>query len=486
MLMTQTSSEMTTKTCLDLQLTSGSGDNVVEENDKGDAHIDFVLSDSCEGSLGRTVVKLATQEAGRAVDFCTIVFNNNTCTVTDLSTGCSCLTRAHYYSVSWKSKPSDESLILKVTKMSTREEKVIFFNKTGIPAYHTKDTPIKKLRPSEILGICSGIIVAVVVAAVLIRKWSSGGSCARQPQGPAKQDREVSPSSVAVRQPKQNTGSSSGPQVQEDIQTRPGSLAPPGSHEVEDNKVLSVIYTIPKRKTRVYSHIVLSSDDVTRSQEEVYNHTKQLTHTTPQSQTEVCSNIVTSNDMAISIEAPVYSSVIPSSTHTSSRRQTPPDDTLTTNYAQIRRHTMQSTKKEKRWAEQVYNHATYTNKGSKGLAEVKFTVVPSKMSSPINPAQVCNNTLPSSCTGIRSPSQVYNHILPYNYLSHRSQAHKSNQTIQYSGVRMEEQKDSQTLSLSQRDADTREPVQSDIYDQTVFTPSRRRQVVHTVYDHIAY
>lgn len=294
----------------------------------------------------------------------------------------------------------------------------------------------------------------------------------------------MSPSSVAVRQPKQNTGSSSGPHAQEDIQTRPGSLAPPGSHEVEDNKVLSVIYTIPKRKTRVYSHIALSSDNVTRSQEEVYNHTQPLTHTTPQSQTEVCSNIVTSNDMAISIEAPVYSSVIPS-THTS-RRQNPPDDTLTTNYAQIRRHTMESTKKEKRWAEQVYNHATYTNSGSKGMAEVKFTVVPSKMSSPINPAQVCNNTLPSSCTGIRSPSQVYNHILPYNYLSHRSQAHKGNQTIQYSVVSRKENKDGQSMSLSQRDADTQEPVQSDIYDQTVFTPNRRRQVVHTVYDHIAY
>lgn len=39
----------------------------------------------------------------------------------------------------------------------------------------TKDTPVKKLRPSEIIGICAGIIVAVVVAAVLIRKWSSGG-----------------------------------------------------------------------------------------------------------------------------------------------------------------------------------------------------------------------------------------------------------------------------------------------------------------------
>lgn len=116
---------------VELQLTSGSGDNVVEENEEGDAHIDFVLSDSCEGGLGRAVVKLATQEAGRAVDFCTIVFYNNTCTVTDLSTMCSCLTIAHYYSVSWKSKPSDESLILKVTKMSTREEKVIFFNKRG-------------------------------------------------------------------------------------------------------------------------------------------------------------------------------------------------------------------------------------------------------------------------------------------------------------------------------------------------------------------
>lgn len=225
---------------------------------------------------------------------------------------------------------------------------------------------------------------------------------------------------------------------------------------------------------------------MTRSHEDVYNHTKQLTHTTPQSQTEVCSNIVTSNDMAISIEAPVvYSSVIPS-THTSSRRQTPPDDTLTTNYAQIRRHTMQSTKKEKRWAEQVYNHATYTNKGSKGLAEVKFTVVPSKMSSPVNPAQVFNNSLPSSCTGIRSLSHVYNHILPYNYLSHRSQVHKGNQTIQYSVVSRKENKDGQTLSLSQRNADTQEPVQSDIYDQTVFPPNRRRQVVHTVYDHIAY
>ncbi|XP_025102623.1 uncharacterized protein LOC112569139 isoform X1 [Pomacea canaliculata] len=488
MLATDTSYQTTNKPCVDLQLTSGSEDGMVQANEDGDVHITFVVSDNCTGSSSRALVKLSTQGADLLVDFCTVYFQNNTCNVTDKPIGHHCINTNHSQcSISWKVQTTDKLLKLRLTNIITKEEKVISLNITG--------SAKKKQGTPEIIGICCGIVVAVITAAVIIKKYIFKGSCARQLQIQVKEDRQTTSSNVGASQSRRNTWSSSGRQAQEDTQVRPSSLDHPGSQQqLVNHQNKSSIPAIPKRKRRIYDHIVQPSVTTTRTVEDAYSHIQPSTHKPLSRQKAVNSynpdaiatkgktqkhrHAPLARNVVIRREAELYNHSTSFATTTGrSKREVlshtspnPSNDSFTRNPGQLQIHNTSSSLKELRSPEQLYNHAipSRMSVGSSPSDSGCLTIVQFKTVPPIKQEQLCNNNPLSSCTVARSLDQLYNHIGSSS--SPRSERDKQNPTTQ------------RPYSVGQ------EPVQSErtLYDQAVLPTNYRRQVVCSMYDYVSY
>lgn len=102
-------------------------DNMAEVNEDGYVHVSFVLTDNCKPSNKFIRVKVSTGSRDLPKTFCTIVFQENICKISDQSLTCHCIKKEEFMftSISTKISLADKVLIEWNDNRSGRGEKSV-------------------------------------------------------------------------------------------------------------------------------------------------------------------------------------------------------------------------------------------------------------------------------------------------------------------------------------------------------------------------
>ncbi|PVD26910.1 hypothetical protein C0Q70_12058 [Pomacea canaliculata] len=176
-------------TCVTLEFADGRfKDDATEVNEDGYVHISFALTDNCQPSNEFIRVKVSTRSRDLPKTFCTIVFQENICKISDQSLKCHCIKKEKFMftSISTKISLADKVLIeWNDNHTSKGETSVSLFVNGSKPVIHTDENIVTPVIIS--IGCC--ILVAVVFVVIVIKRH---GDCRhKKQQGQSSEDRQM-------------------------------------------------------------------------------------------------------------------------------------------------------------------------------------------------------------------------------------------------------------------------------------------------------
>ncbi|XP_025102081.1 uncharacterized protein LOC112568812 isoform X3 [Pomacea canaliculata] len=142
-------------------------DNMAEVNEDGYVHISFVITDNCKPSSEFIRVKVSTRSRDHLTTFCTIVFQENICKISDQSLTCHCIKKEEFMftSISTKISLADKVLIEWSGNRTSKGEKSVFLFVNG----STTKPNTKKMGASVIISICCSIVLVLVIGVVIVK-----------------------------------------------------------------------------------------------------------------------------------------------------------------------------------------------------------------------------------------------------------------------------------------------------------------------------